>query len=374
MERCLVCLSFCFLFFVSFLHISFAGEGLNFSSDYFHPGKADFHYLHDDSSNQYNFIWWSPTFKGGWGIIDYDNKTDTKYYGGYIRPLLPKSGKGELILGYLEVDGSTSDDYEFQGEYRFPFGLGFGGGFVSRSAGGKDVEFGKITYRTKDKKINYILELQYQEMGDDGACGGYMTVYNEEVMFTFGDDGEQWRAVLGYIAPKGNEKWRPAFEIMYVDNTVGDIDGNKFLFINATLGFKGGFLSHPARLGRAMGPQGLEFGNPLGFLSPTWNRRLDTWELGDLADFRIVRTEKPSGAITDRTEFLIFPFQFDDNTDILDALYIGGFYARDPVEEDSSGILGGIFGKFGFLTLGVGGDYNFDTGEKRVIVGIIDKF
>jgi hypothetical protein len=348
-------------FFLSFLSIIFfarisygvTDEGLSFKTKYLHPGKTDFHYLHTKTTNEYNFIWWSPIFKGGTGIIDYDNKDKTEYSGGYLRPLLPKSGKGELILGFLEVNTASAYSYEFQGEYRFPFGLGFGGGTVSRSNGGSDVEFEKISYRNKYYNWNFILETQYQKIAHNNSLGGYAAIYNKQIMFVFGDDGEQWRSTIGYIAKENKTIFRPSFEALYVDNTIGKIDGNKFLFINATLKFKGGFLSHPARLGRAMGPTGLEFGNPLGFLSPTWNRRLDTWELGELGDLRVVRTEKPSGSVTEKYEALVYPFQFDNKKNLLDYFYLGNFYSRKP-GENSSGILGGFFGKFNFLITDIG--------------------
>ena len=368
--------SLCFLMAISpwWTNPSFAAEGLSFDKKYLHPGKADFHYLHTKSTDEYNFIWWSPVFKGGSGVIDFDSGGQTEYSGGYFRPLLPKEGKGELIFGFLQVDTDSRYSYEFQGEYRFPFGLGFGGGFVSRSNGGADVDFVKISYRNQWFDWSYIVETQFQEMAGEESPGGYGAIYNDQLMLTYGNDGEQWRTAIGYIAPGNESMFRPTFEVLYVDNTIGDIDGNQFLFINATLKFKGGFLSHPARLGRAMGPTGLEFGNPLGFLSPTWNRRLDVWELGGLGDFRLVRLKKPSGVTTERYEALVYPFQFDQSDNLLDRFYVGGFYSKDSTADNSSGILGGVFGKFGFLLAGLGADYNFDTDEKRISFGIIDKF
>lgn len=123
-----------------------------------------------------------------------------------------------------------------------------------------------------------------------------------------------------------------------------------------------------------MGPTGLEFGNPLGYLSPTWNRRLDLFELGGVADFRLARNKTPSGVVTEKFEVLAYPFQFSQKENLLDHFYAGGFYSTDSVAGDSSGILGGIFGKFGFLQVGVGGDYNLDTSERRILLGVIDKF
>ena len=364
---------FFFFFFLKVGYI-FADEGFSFDTKYLHPGKSDFHYLHTETTDEYNFIWWSPVFKGGSGVIDYDNADQTEYSGGYFRPLLSKDGKGELILGFLQVDTVSRYSYEFQGEYRFPFGLGFGAGFVSGSNGDADVGFGKISYRKQCSDWSYIVETQLQEMAGEESPGGYGAVYNDQFMLTYGNDGEQWRAVAGYIAPSNESMFRPTFEALYVDNTIGDIDGNQFLFINATLNFKGGFLSHPARLGRAMGPTGLEFGNPLGFLSPTWNRRLDVWELGDLCDFRLVRLETPAGVTTEKYEALVYPFQFDQEDNLLDRFYLGEFYSKSRPGKDSFGIMGGLFGKFSFLNIGVGIDYDLDTHEKRIYFGIIDKF
>jgi hypothetical protein len=221
---------------------------------------------------------------------------------------------------------------------------------------------------------NYVLTIQFQEKDDQGSGGGYGAIYNDVIMLTYGNDGEQWRGSLGYIATDANPLFRPAFEVLYVDNTIGDYDGTRFLFVNATLAYKGGFLSHPVRLGRAMGPQGLEFSNPLGFLRPTWNRRLDVWELGGLVDFRLVSVEEPTGDRADKYEILAFPFQLDGRANLFDHFYVGGFHSAKSADIDSSGIMGGFFGKIGFLTVGVGADYDLDTEENRIIVGLIDKF
>jgi len=364
-------LSITILFFG--IKISFANDGLIFEDKYLHPGKADFHYRHTLSTDEYNTIWWSPSIKGGWGTINTDGTGATNYVGGYIRPLTPKDGRGELILGFYEIDTASSNSHEFQGEYRFPFGLGIGGGSVARKNGGSDVEFGKLSFRNKNQDWNWILETQYQEIGAEESFGGYIAAYNEQFMFTYGNDGEQWRSAFGYISSETEALFRPALETLFVDNRIGAFDGSRFLFINATLKFKGGFLSHPARLGRAMGPTGIEFGNPLGFLGTAWNRRLDPWELGAIGDYRLVRTKTAAGSVTERHEALIYPFQFDKSENIFDKFYIGGFNAQTN-GDNSLGVLGGFFGKVTFLQVSIGADFNIDTNERRIFVGIIDKF
>jgi len=361
-----------FICFVVSANNSLSSEQLSFKDKYFHHGKVDFHYRHTINTDEYNTILWFPSFKGGWGTSNIDGTATTNYVGGYIRPLIPKDGQGELILGFYEVDTASSYAYEFQGEYRFPLGLGIGGGSVSRRGGGMDVEFGKLSFRNEWQGWNYILETQYQETGGEESPGGYIAAYNEQIMLTYGNDGEQWRSAFGYISPEGDSIFRPAFETLFVDNRIGTFDGSRFLFINATLKFKGGFLSHQARLGRAMGPTGIEFGNPLGFLGTAWNRRLDPWELGALGNYRLVRTKSSAGSVTERHEVLAYPFNFDQKENILDKIYVGGFNLH-TTGDNSNGVLGGFFGKVAFLQVGIGADFNFDTNERRIFVGIINK-
>lgn len=371
-SKLILCLS---LFFsVTFWNSTLAAfNGLSSTSNLMQTGKTDSHYRYTNNTKEYNLIWWSPIFKGGVGIIDFDDKGKTKYIGGFLRPLLLWPNWGELITGFQSTDVNGNGAYEFQGEYRLPLGLGLGGGFVERNGTGSDTLFGKVSYRNKWREWNYILGLQGQKIADESSPGGYIALYNKQVMLTFGQDGEQWRTTLGYVTQDRQVLLRPAFEVLWVDNTIGNLDGPQFLFVNATLKFYGGFLSHPARLGRAMGPTGLEFGNPLGFLLPTWNRRLNLEEIGGLVNFRLVRLELPNTTTTGQTEVLVFPFQFDSQRNMLDSLFFGGFYADKPL-GNSPGILGGFLGKVGFLQVSLQLNYDLETGQTDVVIGVIDKF
>ncbi len=347
-------------------------EGPLSDSPLLHPGKLDFHFTRADAADNYNFIVWTPVFKGGVGTTDVHGGANIQYVGGFVRPFTGNPDLGDLILGFHHVDAPAGNDYEFQGEYRLPMGLGVGGGYVSRNVG-PDTGFGKISYRNKVNDWNYILSAQLQEDNDDVAPGGYAAVHNEHLMVAGGTDGEQWRAAVGYVSPEGEGPLRPAAEVLYVDNTIGDLPGAKFLFVNGTLKFGGGFLSHPARLGRAMGPQGLEYGNPLGFLQPTWNRCLDVWELGSLVNVRFQRREFPNETVSEKYEAVAFPFQFDQQDNCLDRVFVGGFGDRTPAEGRTGGILAGIVGKLGFLNVNLAVEQDLETGETRAFVGAIAK-
>jgi hypothetical protein len=194
------------------------------------------------------------------------------------------------------------------------------------------------------------------------------------LMGVYGYDGEQWRSTLAYVAPESWKTVRPVIEAIYTDNSIGERDGPRSLFVNGSLKFEGGFLSHAARLGRAMGPQGLEYGNPLGFIFPTWNRRLEIWEMGSLLDFRLERIEPPHGVAQERYEGAIFPFQLQPTRNRwLDAFFVGGAYIKNGSYETPS-VLGGVLAEIAFIRLSIGVEYQPDPDETNIVIGLIDRF
>jgi len=363
-------------------------EGLSSESPYLRPGKVDLLYKHrgDTEIDQYNAFLWTPVFKGGGGVIDPEGVPNTTYGGGFVRPLAAWPEKGDLILGGQVVETGGASFFETQGEYRFPFGLGLGGGYVSTGDAMSDVAFGKLTFRRKWQGWNYILEVQGQDneyvrpglfasrREHETHPGGYVAVFNEQIMAVGGTDGEQWRVTGAYIAPDQWKYVRPVVEVLWVDNSIGNIVGPKVLFANASLKYEGGFLSHPARLGRAMGPQGLEFGNPLGFLTPTFNRRLEVWEEGALADFRADRIEFANGTVQERYEGVLYPAQCQPVRSIADGLFIGGAWIKAPNDNDTPAIIGGILTRLGFLQFSLGVEHQFEPDETSVVFGLIDRF
>jgi hypothetical protein len=352
-----------------------ADEGLNFTNPVLHPGKLDFH-LHDTrAATEQNWMWWTPSVKAGFGLLSPDKGDDTRYYGGFFRPLAARPKLGDLIVGVERLEAPAGDDLEIEAEYRFPAGFAFGAGMLDRKGDANDIRFAKLSYRSQGKGWRTIATLQAQEVGEETSPGGYLALFDDELMLVAGHDGEQWRGTFGYVAPQPKAgRVRPAVEVLYVDNGVGDRPGPKVLFANATLGFSGGFLSHPARLGRAMGPTGLEFGNPLGFLTPTWNRRLDTWEMGGIADFRIVGSETPAGLRTLTYEALAFPFQLVSGDSLADRFFVGATFTERSKGNDVAGAMAGYYGKISFLTVTLAGEYEPETGDRRLHLGLIDTF
>lgn len=338
------------------------------------PGKADLQYRHDEAADQANFIWWTPVAKGGVGVVEPAAGRSTVYAGAFVRPLAGMLETDDLIVGAGLVSGTAADDVEAQAEYRFGSGLGVGGGFVERGAG-PDVRFGKVSYRAAlGRGWRTIAAAQVQRFGPHTDPGAYLAVFDERVMLTAGADGEQWRAVAGFVArPREGRLVRPAVEALYVDNSVGSFPGPRVLFVNGTLGFRGGFLAHPARLGRAMGPTGLEFGNPLGFLQPTWNRRLEVWEMGELLDVRLIRQE--AGSVTASTwEGVLFPLQATDAAPPLRALFAGASHTDVPGRPSTLLTAGWLGDVAPSVNLMVKLDYETRRGVVRPGIGLIRRF
>jgi hypothetical protein len=333
-------------------------------------------------------MWWTPYIKGGFGYLyreDADDvtqveNTDTAFAGGYIRPLVMTPEKGDLILAATMTRWSGSNDYRFPdghdwealAEYRSTAGPFVGGGIVRRRVA-PDIEFVKGGWRGKARggKLDLILETQAQWTDGDWTPGGYVAVYDENAMIVGGIDGRQWRATLGYIADDRKRMVRPGFEAFYVDNNVSPWTGNRTLMVNATLGYRGGFLSHPVRLGRAMGPQGLEFGNPLGFLTPSFNRLPDTWEIGDVTDFRVIANYPPNGNNTANYELLVFPFQIGGSTGLLRAVFVGAAVDTIPYLEDNKKYAVGLTGRLREFTLSAVLYWNLTNGSAQVTFGFI---
>ncbi len=316
----------------------------NTDSPYFKGGKIDAFYDRKDNGDfQVNSILWTPVFKGGHGVqISETGGQDINYFGGFARPLLTRPELGDLILGAQEILQGDSKQTEVQGEYRLPSGLGFGGGFVDRSLSNQDIKFAKMSYRNEWQSVKYIVSTQWQSFQGKDYPGGYFALYNKQLMASWGSDGEQWRSTVAYVAPdQGANELRPAIEMFYVDNAIGQVNGSKDMMVTGSLGFRKGFLGHEARLGRAMGPTGVEFSNPLGYLNPNFNRRLTAWEVGEFINFRFIHSALPNSGRQETLETAIYPGQLLRTGSLIDALFVGvGVTSPNPGQHGVSGLLG----------------------------------
>jgi hypothetical protein len=350
------------------------GHADNTSSPYLKGGKLDAYYDRSDNGDfRVNSMIWAPGIKGGHGVIVPETgDQDVNYYGGFVRPLLTRPELGDLILGAQEITQGDKNQTEVQGEYRLPSGLSFGGGFVDRKFSAEDIKFAKISYRNQWQEIKYILASQWQNYQGRDYPGGYVAVYNKQLMATWGSDGEQWRSSFGYVAPdQGADKLRPAIEVFYVDNTIGKIDGAKDLWVSGSLGFRKGFLGHESRLGRAMGPTGVEFANPIGYLNPNFNRRLTAWEIGEFVNFRFIHTTLPNGRRVETLETAVYPAQLLGYDNLLSALFVGvGNTSPNPGQDGVSGLFG-YHKRIGNFESSARLQHDFDRDDTSLFISVI---
>lgn len=351
-----------------------AGGSDNTSSPYFKGGKLDAFYDRKDNGDfMVNSIVWSPVIKGGYGaLLPEIGAQETHYFGAFVRPLLTQAAWGDLVLGAQAVTRDGIAQTEAQGEYRLPSGLGLAGGFVERDASEEDAHFIKISYRNEWRSIKYIMATQWQRYREQDDPGGYLAVYSKQLMATWGNDGEQWRVTAGYVAPdQGVGRLRPALEVFYVDNSIGQVIGSKDLMVSGSLGFRKGFLGHESRLGRAMGPTGVEFGNPLGYLNPNFNRRLTAWEIGEFVNFRFIHKALANGGREETLETVAYPWQALGAKSLFDALFIG--LGTTHLNSGKNGVSGlaGFHQRYGNFESSARVQHDFDRDDTTLFVGVI---
>ena len=137
----------------------------------------------------------------------------------------------------------------------------------------------------------------------------------------------------------------------------------------------GGFF-RPSRLGRSMGPQGLEYANPVSFISAAWNRRSEVWELGKHAGFRYVRRATDNGPTSYSAELVVFPLQVVERDGPLAYPFVGGFSRKDADSDgvETQGATAGAAFPLSFLRLSFAVDYAFATEAAGGTVVLIDPF
>ncbi len=292
--------------------------------------------------------------------------------------------------------------WDVQAEHRHAFGLTYGGGAYQLGATKQSINYwGKVGFRKTIKKWSFIVSIQVTPLTNGSkntiehiGPGGYVALYHPVFMvvggYTYNHPNgttvaPQFRTCLGLMSPKEGAKYRPVFEALYIDNNVGDFKGVRYLWSNFTLGFDGGFLSHAARLGRAMGPTGLEFGNPLGFLANpaaviNWNRKLTTWEMGRMINFRQENFvfDQTTKNYNGYAQVVFNPFQFDNKTNLLDPFFIGTEFVYSYTEVNKTltkqgGLLLGYFYNTKIFSANAGVEYVFKTKQPIITIGMIYK-
>lgn len=309
----------------------------------FGPGMLDLRRQHDNGFDQTNLALWTPVVRGGFGRIAPEAGGNVDYGSVFLN-----TGRftGKRLYGVL-MYGQVANPYgriaEAQAEMRLQVApgdhLGIGVGHADRF-GAPVWRYAKIGWRHESNTLGWIAYAIDNVNAGRHSPGFAFAIYNN-VWIAGGEwNRERRRLLLGYTAPAGREL-RPAVEYFHFDRAPGSIPGPEYLEVSFTLDFTGqGYFSTGSRLGRAIGPAGLQFSNPVGYLLPNWNRRADTWELGRLVNGEYRMYRSAAGGVQRDGEVVAFPFEFGARRSRLDGVFLGPGWRERPGRTSTFPVLG----------------------------------
>ena len=318
-----------------------------------------------------NLVMRGSHFTGGFGSFRDETGRDSSYGGGYFRPFGNNQSR-DLRIGLNYENANGVGRSEFQAEYINGNGLGYGAGYL-KGIETRDIYFGKLIYRKKVGAWNLLLSPQWQTNPQTSDAGGYVVINNDRFFFSGGRDGEESRGVIRAITKKREDAlFHSVGEVMYVDESAGRRDGVNLLFVNASLGYSGGFFSHSAGVGRAMGPSGIRFENPFSTLSLAWNRAMDVWEIGQIANARFTQLVFLNGQELEIFETVAFPTQFMGDSGWASGVFVGyqrsGFKLESSEFHDSNGAMLGYKKRFGGVLLMARFLHNFGLNTNELVL------
>lgn len=331
-------------------------------------GFADYRLGVSESLIDGNVILRRPFFVVGASYEAWRESSEAAGFGGLVRPSLEPTGGGEFILGGNYFSRAGTRQWEVQAKFIAPNGLGFSAGFVEAGVA-DELWFASAVARGKRGTLNYQLSVLAQSGADGISPGGYAALHGEHLFVGGGSDGEHWRVLGSWSANNSSRSaFDPSIEFLLVDHTIGRLAGEKFQFVNGSLKRNTGFLSTASRLGRALGPQGLQFANPVTFLSQPWSRTADVWEIGEIVNVRFARRMLPDGAVSALAQAVIFPMQALKSESRYRGLFAGIQYQREV--SRSTSLLFGHARRLGPASVNVAGSFDLDRRSISGSLGI----
>lgn len=311
----------------------------------FSPGLFEALHNHTEAFEQDNLALWTPMLVGGIGSIRPDQGGAVRY-GNLAVTSEPMSASGRQVLGmygFVQTPGSWAS--EGHGEYRWSVAadeqFALGGGLAELD-NGRDYGYAKFGVRSQIGRLHYLGYLTANTYRGGISPGFYSAVHNDQY-FAGGElSADRHTIVLGYAAEKGDRYFRPAFEYFAFDRGIGQVGGANFTMISTTLRFAdSGYFTVGARLGRALGPSGVQLTNPVGFLLPTWNRLAGIWEIGRLLNLRYQEFQPFPGAPRSRVgEAVLFPADLFAGSSFPKAIFAGGAWQDDGQSGRVDAVIG----------------------------------
>jgi hypothetical protein len=315
-----------------------------------------------------NFILRQPTLVGGVSYDAPDGAPDVAAFGAVARPVNDPSGRGEFAFGGNYLANADFDQWEVQAKCVSAGGIGMGAGFARLEADG-DTWFVSAIARGQHGALSYHISPLIQDNPGGLSFGGYAALYSDHLFLSGGGDGEHWRALGAWSANNGDDSdIDPSIEILFVDHGIGRLDDGSFLFVNGSLKRNAGFLSTRSRLGRALGPQGLQFANPVAFLSQPWSRTVDVWETGGIMNLRLAKRVIPGEKTTTLAQVVVFPMQALGGDARFHGLFAG--LQHEHIALRSTSVLLGHAARHGRASVNIAGSYDIDQGSLSGVLGV----
>jgi len=343
------------------------------AGDPYRPILSDFHTRSPSRDrSEINAIQFGETLTGGANFTYLDGLDDVSSAGAFIRPDL--GTEDEFVIGTSFVDNAGESQFELQTRYTLASSLGLATGYFRSGASGQsDLFFARVNYEVPfmGGKVS-LSPVGQRNLNRDYDLGAYAVYTNADLLVGGGFDGEEVRGTVNYAFPTKLGALRPAGEVLYVDNSVGEIDGAEIMLAAGTLGFSGGYLAQGFSMGRVAGPTAVYQVNPVSFTSPAWNRFYDVWEYGDFVSVEALSVQAGDGRTT-RYSAVVYPAQLlPENQGIAERVYLGFRHTENDIDNDTDAPVAGYFGPlFGKFSGSVSFAYDFQDEQGELILGLV---
>jgi len=343
------------------------------ASDVYRPILSDFHTRSPSRDRtEINAIQFGEILTGGLNYTYLDGADDVSSAGAFFRPDL--GTEDELAIGTSFVDNAGESQFELQGRYTLASSLGLATGFFRSGASGQsDLFFARLNYEIPFAagKLN-LSPVAQRNLNRDYDLGAYIVYTDDNLLAGGGFDGEEVRATVNYAFPGQIGGLRPAGEVLFVDNSVGEIDGAEILLAAGTLSFSGGYLAQGFSVGRVSGPTAVYQSNPVSFTSPAWNRFYDVWEYGDFMSFEVLSIQAGEGRQT-KYSAVVYPAQLmPGEQGVAERIYVGYRHLENDLGGDTDAPVAGYFGRlFGMYSGSVSFAYDFQDEQGELILGLV---
>src|SRR3989344_420569 len=226
------------------------------------------------TNTQKNF--YHPNIRGGVGRIFDDKAHDLQYVSGVANGNLG-GDSSVTVMGHAidRLDSQLNDASTLQAAYNPNNDWSVGAGVLKFAGTNNDVSFGRVLYMPKTEELELLVGGFVKEVSDDVQVGlsaivGIKDAWGLQPVAGMQREKEQARYIGGLVFPplqsqektSGSPVIQPAFEVLYVDNQVGDVPGPQVTTGNFTLGYNGKFFPTKAKTGRLLGATGIWEPNP----------------------------------------------------------------------------------------------------------------